>query len=130
MLKNVVIKELRLRLTVPPYRVRLHREVDDGGPPVPLDSLYNLPEQGVGEGTRVVAEVLRALVESFLQDQALRPPPLHSSPLRSPSSPLVPPFSPPVPLHGSLNSPALRVSQRWQVPTHHKNGIRSLRPRK
>ena len=47
-----------LQLDVPPSRVRLHREVD-GGAPVRLDSLKNLAEQGVGEGSRVIAEVMR-----------------------------------------------------------------------
>ncbi len=47
-----------LQLDVSPSRVRLLREVD-GGAPVHLDSLKRLVEQGVGEGSRVVAEVMR-----------------------------------------------------------------------
>ena len=47
-----------LQLDVPPSRVRLRREMD-GGASVRLDSLKKLAEQGVGEGCRVVAEVMR-----------------------------------------------------------------------
>ena len=67
-----------LQLGVPPSRVRLLREVDDGGAPVALDSLKKLAEQGVGEGTRVVAEVMREWVGLpcliFQSSPALTPP--------------------------------------------------------
>ena len=56
LLKGAVIG--KLQLGVPPSRVRLLREVD-GGAPVHLDSLKNVVEQGVGEGSRVIAEVMR-----------------------------------------------------------------------
>ena len=56
LLKNAVMAGLQL--DAPPSRVRLHREVD-GGAPVRLDGLKKLAEQGVGEGSRVIAEVMR-----------------------------------------------------------------------
>ncbi len=56
-LKEAVIKGLLL--DVSPIRVRLHREVDGSGAPVPLDSLKKLVDQTVGEGCHVVAEVMR-----------------------------------------------------------------------
>lgn len=56
LLKNAVMAGLQL--DVPPSRVRLHREVD-GGALVRLDGLKKLAEQGVGEGSRVIAEVMR-----------------------------------------------------------------------
>ena len=56
LLKGAVIA--RLQLDVPPSRVRLHREVD-GDAPVRLDGLKMLAEQGVDEGSRVIAEVMR-----------------------------------------------------------------------
>ena len=57
LLKGAVIEGLQL--DVPPSRVRLHRELDGSDTPVPLDSLKKLVEQSVGEGSRVVAEVIR-----------------------------------------------------------------------
>jgi hypothetical protein len=60
LLASAVIGELQLG--VPPSRVRLLRELEGGGAPVPLDSLKRLTDQGVGEGTRVVAEVMREWV--------------------------------------------------------------------
>ena len=48
----------KLKLDAPPDCVRLLREVEGGGAPVPLDSLMALAEQGVREGTRVLIEVL------------------------------------------------------------------------
>ena len=47
-----------LKLEAAPNRVRLLREVEGGGAPVPLDSRGALAAQGVGEGASVVVEVL------------------------------------------------------------------------
>jgi hypothetical protein len=55
-LKKAVIAELRLDAA--PSLVRLLREAEGGGAPVPLDSRRALAEQGVGEGTSVMIEVL------------------------------------------------------------------------
>ena len=57
-LKTAVIAELQL--DAPPDCVRLLREVEGGGAPVPLDSRRALAEQGVREGSSVVVEVLPA----------------------------------------------------------------------
>ena len=51
-LKDAVIA--KLRLDVAPNRVRLLREVEGGGAPVPLDSRRGLAIQGVREGSCVV----------------------------------------------------------------------------
>jgi hypothetical protein len=77
LLKGAVIGQLQLG--VPPSRVRLLREVDGGGAPVPLDDLEKLAGQGVGEGTRVVVEVMRAyagLLCLFSVLPCTHPPPL------------------------------------------------------
>jgi hypothetical protein len=55
-LKKVAIAELKLDAA--PNRVRLLREVEGGGAPVPLDSRKALAEQGVHEGSSVLIEVL------------------------------------------------------------------------
>jgi hypothetical protein len=55
-LAKAVIAELKLDAA--PDCVRLLREVEGGGAPVPLESLRALAEQGVREGSRVVVEVL------------------------------------------------------------------------
>jgi hypothetical protein len=55
-LAKAVITEFKL--DVAPYRVRLLREAEGGGAPVPLDSRWALAEQGVVEGTSVMIEVL------------------------------------------------------------------------
>jgi hypothetical protein len=55
-LKKAVIAELQLGVL--PNRVRLLREVESGGAPVPLDSRRALAEQGVLEGSSVVVEFL------------------------------------------------------------------------
>jgi hypothetical protein len=54
-LVKAVIAELKLDAA--PGRVRLLREVEGGGAPVPLDSHRALAEQGVREGTSVLIEV-------------------------------------------------------------------------
>jgi hypothetical protein len=55
-LKKAVIA--RLKLDAAPHCVRLLREVEGGGAPVPLDSRRALAEQGVLEGSSVLVEVL------------------------------------------------------------------------
>jgi hypothetical protein len=55
-LAKAVIAELKLDAA--PNRVRLLREVEGGGAPVPLDSRKALAEQGVHEGSSVLIEVL------------------------------------------------------------------------
>jgi hypothetical protein len=55
-LKKAVIAELQLG--TPPDSVRLLREVEGGGAPVPLDSRRALAGQGVLEGSSVLVEVL------------------------------------------------------------------------
>ena len=55
-LKKSIIAELKLDAA--PNRVRLLREVEGGGAPVPLDSRKALAEQGVHEGSSVLIEVL------------------------------------------------------------------------
>jgi hypothetical protein len=52
---------VKLKLDAPPDGVRLLREVEGGGAPVPLDSRRALAEQGVFEGSSVIIEVLAAL---------------------------------------------------------------------
>ena len=58
-LKRTVIAELKLDAA--PNRVRLLREVEGGGAPVPLDSRRALAEQGVLEGASVLVEVMAPL---------------------------------------------------------------------
>ena len=88
-LKRAVIAELKLDLA--PHRVRLLREVD-GQDPVPLDSLKKLTEQGLSEGSRVVAVVARewagSCASSFLSHTRVR--------ADSPLSPCAEPRSSPV----------------------------------
>ena len=55
-MKKAIIAELQL--DAPPDCVRLLREVEGGGAPVPLDSRRALAEQGVLEGSCVVVELL------------------------------------------------------------------------
>jgi hypothetical protein len=55
-LKDAVIA--KLKLGAPPDSVRLLREVEGGGAPVPLDSRRALAGQGVQEGSSVLVEVL------------------------------------------------------------------------
>ena len=69
-LTKAVIAELRLDTA--PDRVRLLREVEGGGDPMPLDSRRALAEQGVREGTSVLIEVLPPPPPPL-------PPPLHIS---------------------------------------------------
>jgi hypothetical protein len=49
---------VELKLDVPPDRVRLLREVEDGGTPVLLDSRKKLAEQSIKEGSSVLVEVV------------------------------------------------------------------------
>ncbi len=58
-LKNAAIA--KLRLDAAPNRVRMFREVEGGGAPVPLDSRRALAEQGILEGSSVLVEVLPLL---------------------------------------------------------------------
>ena len=55
-LKKAVIAELQLG--TPPDSVRLLREVEGGGAPVPLDSSKKLSRQRIKEGSKVLVEVL------------------------------------------------------------------------
>jgi hypothetical protein len=55
-LKRAVIAALRL--DAPPDSVRLLRETEGGGAPVPLDSRRGLTAQGVCEGCSVVVEMM------------------------------------------------------------------------
>ena len=48
----------KLMLGVAPSSVRLLREAEGGGAPVPLDSCETLALQGVGEGSKVTVEVM------------------------------------------------------------------------
>ena len=56
-LKKAIINELKL--DVPATRLRLLRVADAPEKRIPLESSKTLAEQGVGEGSRVVAEVIR-----------------------------------------------------------------------
>ena len=56
-LKDAIMSKFKLE--VADSRLRLLHVVDGANEPVPLDSLKKLEEQGVGEGSRVVAEVMR-----------------------------------------------------------------------
>ncbi len=56
-LKDAIINELKL--DVPVTRLRLLRVADAPEKRIPLESSKTLAEQGVGEGSRVVAEVMR-----------------------------------------------------------------------
>lgn len=49
---------VELKLDVPPDRVRLLREVEDGGTPVLLDSRKKLAEQSIKEGSSVLVKVV------------------------------------------------------------------------
>ncbi len=54
-LKDAVIA--KLKLDIAPNRVRLLREVEDGGP-VPLDSRKKLADQSIKEGSSVLVEII------------------------------------------------------------------------
>ena len=56
-LKKAIINELKL--DVPATRLRLLRVAGAPEKPIPLESSKTLAEQGVGEGSRVIAEVMR-----------------------------------------------------------------------
>ena len=66
-LKKAIIAELKLDAA--PHCVRLLREVEGGGAPVPLDSRRALAEQGVLRGSSVVVEVLGHLPAAQQQRQ-------------------------------------------------------------
>ena len=70
-----------LRLDVPPDCVRLLREVEDGGAPIPLDSRKKLAEQGVKEGCSLLVEEILSVPSSPL-----------SPPLKVAEDPLAVPF--------------------------------------
>ena len=55
-LKKAIINELKL--DVPATRLRLLRVADASENLTPLESSKTLAEQGVGEGSRVIAEVI------------------------------------------------------------------------
>ena len=56
-LKKAIINELKLDVSA--TRLRLLRVAGASEKPLPLESSMTLAEQGVGEGSRVIAEVIR-----------------------------------------------------------------------
>jgi hypothetical protein len=56
-LKDAIIT--KLKLDVPATRLQLLRVAGASEKPLPLESSTTLAEQGVGEGSRVIAEVIR-----------------------------------------------------------------------